>query len=356
MASTVQSALPASRVLLASAFTVCVRALGVSHRQRKGMPLMARWSHDRSSYRRTRLSNPSLTSWQARPPLPLLQRSMRCGRSQGVIIIIIIKRFHYRPKKIISGLGWTAPPNSRKQAICRAQQKEGGFTEVLGTKLAAAAAAAVLSVSSLSGAALANEFDLLSEPVPTNNYLIDDANVLNKTTKKGVNTALARLEAETGYRLEVATVRKLEFENDAFAFGDKIIEKWYPTVEQGDKKGLLVIVTSGKDGALTGGPSFMKAVGDRLVDSIISDNIPILTEAEKFNEAVTSCVKRIEAALQGKSDPGAPQRNEQVRQRTFKTKEETNKTRTVTATIVGTLLVISFVVPMLQYFGYTSKE
>ena len=56
------------------------------------------------------------------------------------------------------------------------------------------------------------------------------------------------------------TTRKLEFENDAFAFGDKVVEKWYGTVEQGDKKGILVVVTTGKDGALTGGPAFMKVL------------------------------------------------------------------------------------------------
>ena len=54
-------------------------------------------------------------------------------------------------------------------------------------------------------------------------------------------------------------MRKLEFENDAFAFGDKLVEKWYQTVEEGSKKGVLVVVTTGKDGALTGGPAFMKA-------------------------------------------------------------------------------------------------
>ena len=66
------------------------------------------------------------------------------------------------------------------------------------------------------------------------------------------------LQIDTGYRLEVVTLRKLEFENDAFAFGDKLIEKWYPTVEQGNDKGLLLIVTTAKDGALTGGPNFTK--------------------------------------------------------------------------------------------------
>ena len=60
----------------------------------------------------------------------------------------------------------------------------------------------------------------------------------------------------TGYRIEVITVRKLEFETDAFAFGDKILAKWYPDKSEADKKGVLIIVTTGKDGAITGGPAF----------------------------------------------------------------------------------------------------
>ncbi len=54
----------------------------------------------------------------------------------------------------------------------------------------------------------------------------------------------------------MATLRKLEFENDAFAFGDRLIAKWYGADR--DKKGILIVVTSGKDGALTGGKGFMK--------------------------------------------------------------------------------------------------
>ena len=44
-------------------------------------------------------------------------------------------------------------------------------------------------------------------------------------------------QSQTGYRLEAVTVRKLEFENDAFAFGDKLVEKWYETVEAGRQEG-----------------------------------------------------------------------------------------------------------------------
>lgn len=38
----------------------------------------------------------------------------------------------------------------------------------------------------------------------------------------------AWVQIETGYRLQVVTVRKLEFENDAFGFADKIVEKCAP--------------------------------------------------------------------------------------------------------------------------------
>lgn len=66
--------------------------------------------------------------------------------------------------------------------------------------------------------------------------------------------------------------------------------------------------------------------------------------------------KHLCAANPGKPDPGAPQRADKERKRTYKTKDEVNKTRGLTSTIVLVLLFISVVVPMLQYWGYTSKE
>ncbi len=36
-----------------------------------------------------------------------------------------------------------------------------------------------------------------------------------------------------------------------------MVENWYPTPELGDKKGVVLVVTAGKEGAVTGGKSFM---------------------------------------------------------------------------------------------------
>lgn len=53
---------------------------------------------------------------------------------------------------------------------------------------------------------------------------------------------------------------------------------------------------------------------------------------------------------------GAPVRADSERKRTYKTKKETAKSKGVTATVVVSLLAIAVVVPMLQYYGYVSKE
>ncbi len=34
--------------------------------------------------------------------------------------------------------------------------------------------------------------------------------------------------------------------------------RWYPTPEEGNTKGLLLVITTAKDGALSGGPKFMR--------------------------------------------------------------------------------------------------
>jgi len=203
--------------------------------------------------------------------------------------------------------------------------------------------------------AFSTEFDILAEDEPNTRFFIDDANVLSRTSRDDINNKLADLLQRTGFKLTVVTVRKLEFDPDVFSFSEKLFNKWYNS-EQRSKNGILLVVTAAKDGALIGGDSLTKTLGYDLIDSVITDNIPVYTEEEKFNEAVSSSVDRITSVLTGKGDPGAPQRAKNVRKRTYKTKEETDRVKPVTGTIVVTLLIIAFVVPMLQYFGYVGDE
>ncbi|XP_052194841.1 UPF0603 protein At1g54780, chloroplastic [Diospyros lotus] len=207
-----------------------------------------------------------------------------------------------------------------------------------------------------SGSALASEFDVLNDGPPQESYVVDDAGVLSRVTKSDLKRLLSDLESRKNLHINFITVRKLTSKADAFEYADQVLERWYPTIEEGNNKGIVVLVTSQKEGAVTGGPAFVKAVGDSILDATVSENLPVLATEEKYNEAVFSSAKRLVAAIDGLPDPGGPMVKDNKRESNFKTKEETEQKRGQFTLVVGGLLVIAFVVPMAQYYAYVSKK
>lgn len=206
------------------------------------------------------------------------------------------------------------------------------------------------------GSALASEFDILSEKPSSDSYVVDDAGVLSRVTKSDLKRLLSDLESRKDLHINFITVRKLTSKADAFEYADQVLERWYPTVEDGNNKGVVVLVTSQKEGAITGGPAFVKAVGDTILDATVSENLPVLATEEKYNEAMLSTAKRLVAAIDGLPDPGGPGVKDNKRESNFKTKEETEEKRGQFTLVVGGLLVIAFVVPMAQYYAYVSRK
>ncbi|KAK1294308.1 UPF0603 protein [Acorus calamus] len=225
--------------------------------------------------------------------------------------------------------------------------------------MAAAALTAALSFLPAVGigdSAFASEFDVLNEGPPTDTYVVDDAGVLSRVTKSDLKRIFSDLESRKNLRINFITVRKLTSKADAFEYADQVLERWYPTIEKGNNKGIIVLVTSQKEGAITGGPEFVKAVGDTILDATVSENLPVLATDEKYNEAAVSSARRIVAAIDGLPDPGGPQLKDNKRESNFKTREETEEKRGQFTLVVGGLLVIAFVVPMAQYYAYVSKK
>ncbi|CAK9164923.1 unnamed protein product [Ilex paraguariensis] len=207
-----------------------------------------------------------------------------------------------------------------------------------------------------SGSALASEFDVLNGGPPQESYVVDDAGVLSRVTKSDLKRLLRDLESRKNFHIDFITVRKLTSKADAFEYADQVLERWYPTVEEGSNKGIVVLVTSQKEGAVTGGPAFVKAVGDSILDATVSENLPVLATEEKYNEAVFSSAKRLVAAIDELPDPGGPLLKDNKRESNFKTREETEEKRGQFTLVVGGLLVIAFVVPMAQYYAYVSRK
>ncbi|XP_024388522.1 UPF0603 protein At1g54780, chloroplastic [Physcomitrium patens] len=226
----------------------------------------------------------------------------------------------------------------------------------VGTGLAALALSAAMNLCPAVPYSEASEFNVLNEGPPTENFVVDDANVLNRVTKSDIKRLLRDLEERKGYHINVITLRKLTSKADSFEFADAVLEKWYPTLEEGNNKGIVLLVTTQKEGAVTGGPAFTKAVGDKVLEAVTAENLPVLATDEKYNEAIYSTTKRLVAAIDGLEDIGGPSFKENKRESNFKSKEETESKRGQFSLVVGGLLVIAFVVPMAQYYAYVSKK
>lgn len=233
------------------------------------------------------------------------------------------------------------------------QEQQPSLLARVGSGLAALSLAATMQFADVAPAA-ATELDVLTAPIPVG-YIIDDAGMLSRSAITAVNKLGGQIERETGNRIVVITLRKLQVESDPFAFADKVLEKWYPSRAEGDKKGVLLLVKGSRDGALSVGPALNKALGT-VVDSVAGDNIPYYAEQEKYSEALTSSLQRIDDVLEGKGDPGPPSVARAKTGSNFRTKEQTESKKGIFQTVVGGLLVISFIVPMVQYYGYIAKE
>ncbi|GJP51330.1 hypothetical protein CLOM_g10488 [Closterium sp. NIES-68] len=235
--------------------------------------------------------------------------------------------------------------------------EEKSIWEKLGTGAAAFGLAAALQLTpSIVDGAKADEFSVIRSPPPLESHYFDDANVLSRITRSDIKKLLTDLEERTGYHIDAVTLRKIAGKGDVFELADKILESWYPTVEEGDKRGVVLLVTSQKEGAVAGGPSFIDTVGDEVFEGIVSENLPVLATEERYNEAMYSTVRRLAARINGEPDIPGPKFNDAKRESNYKTREETDSKRGQFTTVVGGLLVIAFVVPMLQYYAYVAKK
>ncbi|GMN25099.1 hypothetical protein TIFTF001_000814 [Ficus carica] len=261
-----------------------------------------------------------------------------------------------QPKPIYSSLK-KEPSQSLKPSS--AIPSSSGWFSFAQQGLAALALSLALNFSPVlfpSGSASASEFDVLNDGPPKESYVVDDAGVLSRVTRSDLKRLLSDLESRKNLRINFITVRKLTSKADAFEYADQVLERWYPTVEEGNNKGIVVLITSQKEGAVTGGPAFIQAVGENILDATVTENLPVLATEEKYNEAIFSSANRLVAAIDGLPDPGGPKFKENKRESNFKSREETEEKRGQFSLVVGGLLVIAFVVPMAQYYAYVSKK
>ena len=182
--------------------------------------------------------------------------------------------------------------------------------------------------------------------------IVDKAEILSVLTEGKISSELEKLAQETGYNVRFVTIHRLDYEETAQSFTDKLFDKWFPTPEAQANQVLLVIDNQTNNTGIRTGTKVKELLSDATAESIAQETVLVpLKVGNKYNQAFLDASDRLSTILSGKEDPGPPQVKDNIQvEGTFATPE---KTKSSNATFwVITFLIVATIVPMATYYFY----
>ncbi len=182
--------------------------------------------------------------------------------------------------------------------------------------------------------------------------IVDKAEILSVLTEGKISSELEKLANETGYDVRFVTIHRLDYEETAQSFTNKLFEKWFPTPAAQANQVLLVIDNLTNNTGIRTGSKVKEIMPDATAQSIAQETVLVpLKEGNKYNQAFLDASDRLTAILSGQEDPGPPQVKDNVQvEGTFATPEET-KSSNATFWVI-TFLIVATIVPMATYYFY----
>lgn len=181
-------------------------------------------------------------------------------------------------------------------------------------------------------------------------WIIDDAEVISKTTEATLNNELQDLATNTGNETRMVVINRLEYGDTIESLAEEIFAKWYPTPEEQSHQTLLVLDTLTNRTAIETGEGVSSVLTPEISDSIVKETIVIPLKNSQYNQALIDAGDRLVAVLSGQEDPGAPKIKELDIDGTFTSAEETDDRSATIWMIV--LLGLATLIPMITYFWY----
>ncbi len=183
-------------------------------------------------------------------------------------------------------------------------------------------------------------------------WIVDKAEIISRSNEGKLSTEFADLAKDTGYEVRVVSIHRLDYEETAQGFTDKLFQRWFPTPEAQANQVLLVIDNVTNNTGIRTGEQVKQVMPDAIAVSVANESVLIpLKEGNKYNQAIVGASDRLVAVLSGKDDPGAPELKSDVMvEGTFATPEKT-KSSNATVWVVG-FLVAATVIPMATYYFY----
>jgi len=183
-------------------------------------------------------------------------------------------------------------------------------------------------------------------------WVIDKAEILSRSSEGKISTELESLAKQTGYEVRFVTIHRLDYDETAQSFADKLFEKWFPTPEAQANQAILVIDNLTNNTGIRTGEKVKALMPDKIARSVAQETVLVpLKEGNRYNQAFLGASDRISAVLSGKPDPGPPELRDNIQvEGTFATPE---KTKSSNATFwVITFLIVATIVPMATYYFY----
>jgi uncharacterized protein len=189
-------------------------------------------------------------------------------------------------------------------------------------------------------------------PLSNDTWVIDKAEILSRANEGKISGDLKQLAEKTGYEVRIVSIWRLDYEETAQNFADKLFEQWFPTAEQQANQTLLVIDSQTNNTGIRTGEQVKTILSDAIANSVAQETVLVpLKQGQKYNQAFVDASDRLVAVLSGKPDPGPPVVEDKIQvESTFATVEET-KSSNATFWVI-TFLVVATVVPMATYYYY----
>jgi uncharacterized protein len=199
----------------------------------------------------------------------------------------------------------------------------------------------------------ANATSLYEMPaLEADTWVIDKAEVISRSSEGKLSIAFADLAKTTGYEVRIVTIHRLDYDETAQGFADKLFTRWFPEPSEQANQVLLVLDNVTNNTGIRTGANVKKAMSDEIATSVAQESVLVpLKEGNKYNQAVLGAGDRMVAVLSGKPDPGAPEFKDDVMvEGTFATKEDTKQSN-ATVWVIGFLLAAT-IIPMATYYFY----
>ena len=224
------------------------------------------------------------------------------------------------------------------------------------TRWALTIAISVLSFSLAVFPAQATGVYQLPTSIDDATWVIDDANQITRLNEGKLSQTFEQLNNQTGNKVRVVTIHRLDYGETPQTFADKLFEQWFPTPESQTNQTVIVLDDVTNDVGVRVGDQSAQLLTPEIAESVAEETIKVpLIQGNKYNQAFLDATDRLVAVLSGEPDPGPPQIVNTIDvEGTFATAEETEANRSNSTGVVIVLLILATVIPMATYYWYQS--